>query len=428
MSRVLPGDVRRLIFSYFTITGLQEWNEDLPSFPSKDALLYFYGSSITPAFNFRPDLLTPFEQYLRYRILRGDLVYNGHLYLPIAYMLLLAVQQRNKFFIQYYSDRMPSFEDAPDVVMVLLYLSKPKGKSKEDWEIFNFLSSRGLNVILGRSPYESNIEELTLTTENKIYLGLAYFYFPFLAATLTPETEFPVIRLTDIEFELQGVFSRENHRNAMLIRDYLSKFPKSTNLNIYRLYLDVLLGDNIDATITDVDVLGELLLLALTVCNLKVYNIIKAIGRYHHYGDPLYSEVIYDTDLIDEVKTKRYYTKMLVSLWLAGKQSQHDWFTPIIKSYDFMEYKLVTGSVLKNAPRHLPYPAIDRCSAETAYWLSQHFDLSKYSFIPDTYVAYLVMTKLEINVAIDKADLEEMKSKYEKMNKEFEQLQKSLAI
>ena len=101
MSRVLPRDVKNIIFSYFTLPVLQEWHQVQPNFPFKALVKYTYGPKAAEVFNqshevlglgilpigdqyqITSKLLSPFEFYLRQQLLAGEIGYDGHLYMPM---------------------------------------------------------------------------------------------------------------------------------------------------------------------------------------------------------------------------------------------------------------------------------------------------------------------------------------------------------
>ena len=470
MARVLPGDVKRLILGHMPLTKLQEWHEENPNFPSASLLDFLLRSRydpkrITGILALYPDVLTPFEQYIRARILDNDLAYNGHLYLPIQYMIVLAIRNRDKYFIRYYFDRAD--EDALGKVRnICLYLAV---KYNCDNEIMRFLISRGCKKAIGNIEFDPFLskhrfdlewptydfvvdpvsEPKTAVGSNKynFIIALVTLNLPSVVKYINTQTEFPGFAPTDLFYSMKDVYTYDKHRVVSQLRDYLpTKFALNKWLRAYLFLLDILLGrtveidNNLRILFRDFHGFDETAYLcAMTVMNKNMYKVTNEL--FGNRQGPFktaspYSEIIYDAAFARSLTFDFMENKLLVSTWLANKQVEYDPPVPIVNLYHYVLHNVY--NIIKFTEEHptlTRLPVVPIQNMESGVWLAQYFDLKYLYLVPSTYVNYLNMKTAGFKVIYDQSErfqprhteitpesVAELKDRYERQNRFFNQM------
>ena len=472
MSRQLPSDLKKIILSYFSLPVLQKQYEVQPNFPLKDLIRYVYGpKAVTPFAEVKSWMtdkisksITGFDFYVRHQLIDGKMGYNGHLYIPMLYMLISAVQNNDEFFIKYYFDRVsPLFFGAKDII---LYLALKHNCSDE---ILAYLLSQGYRILIGNLPLNqllrnNHIEataDIELAKNIKIdynlIKGLVTLNLPLIEANINAQREFPNFLPLHFLQGLNQIYTLQNHRVVNYLRNYLSvRFAENNYLKAYFFLLDVLLGkplpenqgvvNNLFSAVSTLAAASKIL--ALSVLNTGVYNQIKnhpAAGDLDYPHRILYSEVLHDDDLpsgngfYSEIETV-----ISISKWIADKKEKLFLTFPVIDHYrniifrmhdlaydpeevikitadaDTQSYELIT-KIQDDQKLHRLETIHDM---ETAVWIANRIDYkyfeSEYILLqPDTYVNYLGMVNAGFDPKIIDADGPQLEAAY-RGQQEFE--------
>ena len=404
-------------------------------------------------------ILSPFERFVRIALLNNDIGYNGHLYVPMQYLLISAIQNNNKTFIRYYFDRASDkiLSKAKDVC---LYLAL---KHNCDDEILAFLISRSCKRVIGDIPpnqflqqHQSNLTllkyDLVINTDYKVrpasgsdkynlILGLINLDRSAIDKYSQTQSEFPEFLPVDILNAVREIYTREMHEIVKDLRDYLpTRFSSNQWLGAYLFLLDILLGKNLNVEtdkvakkyFTQIRSFGQTAtILAMMTLNKDMYYISRSAKRIDEAGfynnDIPYSEIVYDPSLaLDKDLYSHVRHRLKVSIWLSGKIIVLNPEVPIIKLYNKVQADVDRISKLGETPYFMPEVPIQ--DMESAVWLTRYFDLKYLNLVPSTYVNYLNMQKMGFSrIRYQEASGSEdpnktLKGKYEEQTRLFRQL------
>ena len=488
MSRFLPRDLKNIIFSYFTLPVLQEWYEAKPNFPFYQLIWNMHGQEATRPFNeaekeiialsLKPNtnydklkfkILTPFELYVHQQLVNGEVGYNGHLYLPMEYMLMSAIQNNDKFFTPYYFDR--SLAEIIRFHDIFLYLALKAGA---DDEILAFLISRGCRKLIGNLPVNQFLKgkivrksPLALSTKEtapgyNFVKGLTTLDLPLIQANVNSQGEFPAFVPREFLDALNEIYTLENHQTVTQLRSYLpDKFKTNNYLAGYLFLLDILLGKpitlgshDINSLFNEVDGLNPVArTLALSVLNGGAYNRLEEsdIEITTEYYNTLYSEILYNPKFIYESAFRpKIIDTALVSAWIANQKQYSYLPIPVVQRYSLIQNNIkkhmVTDQDIADAIKVKTLPG-DKSTAslisairerrfyallaqvedmETAVWLAnkidyKYFESQYISLVPNTYTNYINMLAAGFDSSLISANVESLKRDYDKMQNKFKQ-------
>ena len=229
---------------------------------------------------------------------------------------------------------------------------------------------------------------------------------------------------------MRMVYTYDMHKNVILLRDYLpSKFALNEWLTMYLFLLDILLGKTVEITENIQQLLHDFTafrgigyIFALMVLNKNMHQYMKSVPNMPSLlGVIPYSEIVYDVGYIENIRSHKH--KLLMSIWLAGRQAELNWPIPIVELYFDVEADGQRIIASTRAYRNISYkPNVPIKSLEAAAWLLQYFEFKYLLLQPVSYFNYIAMRQVWPNLDVNPKVIQKLKANHEQQVKLFTKL------